>query len=150
MLMYSRSQPCTVSDKLAPARSIVGSYIYPGDETHTYLCMSVHTHTHTHLHTDMHTSMHARACRGVEGWRGQLLTGEVQRRRGEPTVTQFTVIPPSATGPQSLGCHHCSYMSIPDHEAHSSQGWLALQNSVFQRYTSGCQEREAHASGVGT
>lgn len=86
--MYSRSQPCTVSDKLAPARSIVGSYIYPGDETHTYLCMSVHTH----LHTDMHTSMHARACRGVEGWRGQLLAGEVQRRRGEPTVTQFTVI----------------------------------------------------------
>lgn len=84
--------------------------------------------------------MHACACRGVKGWRGQLLAGEVQRRRGEPTVTQFTVIPPSATGPQSLGCHHCSYMSIPDHEAHSRQGWLALQNSVFQRYTSGRQK----------
>lgn len=116
MLMYSRSQPCTVSDKLAPACSIVGSYIYPGDETHIYLCMSVHTHT----------SLHARACRGVEGWRGQLLAGEVQRR-GEPTVTQFTVIPPSATGPQSLSCHHCSSMSILDHEAHSRRGWLALQ-----------------------
>lgn len=69
MLMYSRSQPCTVSDKLAPAHSIVGSYIYPGDETHTYLCMSVHTHTHIHTQTCTHAMQRSGGVeRAALGW----------------------------------------------------------------------------------
>lgn len=68
MLMYSRSQPCTVSDKLAPARSIVGSYIYPGDETHTYACVSVCVCAHKLMKTRMNAQMSGRVERTALGW----------------------------------------------------------------------------------